>query len=90
MSSVVIFTESPGSGKTTICRALAAESPQGLHLVSDTYYKFIAHRLDPAQPESKHQNTVVMHALAPLTGPNPVPISPLLDIVSVTGPKKGG
>lgn len=64
LSSVVIITGSPGSGKTTICGALAAESPQGLHLVSDTYYEFIAHRLDPAQPESQHQNTVVMHALA--------------------------
>jgi predicted kinase len=64
MTSVVIVTGSPGSGKTTIGRALAAESPQGLHLVSDTYYEFIAHRLDPTQPESQHQNTVVMHALA--------------------------
>ncbi|MFP8875433.1 MAG: hypothetical protein VCB99_00680 [Myxococcota bacterium] len=25
----------------------------------------------------------------PLTGPNPLPISPLLDIMSITGPKKG-
>jgi hypothetical protein len=25
----------------------------------------------------------------PLTGPNPLPISPLLDMMSLTGPKKG-
>jgi len=64
MTSVVIITGSPGSGKTTIARKLAAESPQGLHLVSDTYYEFISHRVNPTHPESDHQNTVVMHALA--------------------------
>jgi hypothetical protein len=27
--------------------------------------------------------------IVPLTGPNPLPISPLLDMMSLTGPKKG-
>ena len=62
--SVVIVTGSPGTGKTTLCRALAAAEPQGLHLVSDVFYDFIAHRVDPSKPESQHQNTVVMQALA--------------------------
>ena len=64
MTSVVIVTGCPGSGKTTICRALASANPQGLHLVSDVFYEFIPHLKDPTTPESQHQNTVVMHALA--------------------------
>ena len=64
MTSVVILTGSPGSEKTTIARTLVAESPQGLHLVSDKYCELISHRMNPTQPKSDHQNTVVMHSLA--------------------------
>lgn len=64
MASVVIVTGCPGSGKTTVCRALASGDPQGLHLASDTFLEFIAHLKDPTTPESHQQNTVVMHALA--------------------------
>ncbi len=64
MRSVVIVSGCPGSGKTTLCRALAAEEPKGLHLVSDTFYEFIAHPKDMTSAESHHQNTVVMEALA--------------------------
>ena len=65
MTSVVILTGSPGSEKKpTIARTLVAESPQGLHLVSDKYCELISHRMNPTQPKSDHQNTVVMHSLA--------------------------
>ena len=64
MQSVVIVSGCPGSGKTTLCRALAAADSNGLHLVSDTFYEFIQHRIDPAKPESRHQNAVIMQALA--------------------------
>ena len=64
MTSVVIVSGCPGSGKTTVCRALASADPCGLHLVSDVFYEFISHAKDPTTVESYHQNTVVMEALA--------------------------
>lgn len=64
MASVVIVSGCPGSGKTTLCRSLAAADKDGLHLVSDTFYEFISHRVDPTKPESQHQNAVIMQALA--------------------------
>ena len=64
MSGVVIVSGSPGSGKTTLCEALAERREDGVHMVSDAFHEFIAHRIDPTTPESKHQNTVIMRALA--------------------------
>lgn len=64
MASIVIVSGAPGSGKTALARALAEGAPQGLHLVSDLYYHFPARPIDPTLPESHHQNTVVMRALA--------------------------
>ena len=64
MSSVVIVSGCPGSGKTTLCRPLASADTNGLHLVSDAFYEWIAHPIHPTKPESRQQNTVIMHALA--------------------------
>jgi chloramphenicol 3-O-phosphotransferase len=64
MSNVVIVSGSPASGKTTLCSALAASRDDGVHLVSDAFYEFIPHRVDPTTPESWHQNSVIMQALA--------------------------
>ena len=64
MGSVVIVSGPPGSGKTTLCRALAARREDGVHLVSDSFYAFIAHGVDPTTPESHHQNTTVIRAVA--------------------------
>ena len=64
MASIIIVSGCPGSGKTTLARSLALSSPQGLHLVSDLYYSFPVARVDPTRPESHHQNTVVMRAVA--------------------------
>jgi predicted kinase len=64
MASIVIVSGCPGSGKTTVARALAHASPQSIHLLSDVFYGFPAAPIDPTRPESHHQNTVIVRALA--------------------------
>jgi len=60
--SLAIVTGSPASGKTTLCRALAAASPDGLHLTTDRFYEFPAHPRDPTRPEAREQNAAVVAA----------------------------
>lgn len=62
MSGVVIVSGCPGSGKTTLAGSLAMRSTMGVHLVTDTFYDFLAHPLDPSTPESHAQNTAVVRA----------------------------
>ena len=64
MSSIVIVSGCPGSGKTTLSKALVRSGPQGLHLLSDVFYGFPAEPIEPTSKESHHQNTVIMRALA--------------------------
>jgi len=64
MSSIVIVSGCPGSGKTTLSKSLARSEPQGLHLASDVFYGFPAEPIEPTRKESHHQNTVIMRALA--------------------------
>jgi chloramphenicol 3-O-phosphotransferase len=64
MRRITILTGSPGAGKTTLARALAAASPHGLHLVADVFYTFPAHPVSPILPESRVQNAAVIAAVA--------------------------
>ncbi len=64
MNSVVLVSGCPGSGKTTLSRALAEAQPTGLHLVSDQFYDFIPHRVDPTTRQSDAQNRTIMRAVA--------------------------
>ena len=64
MSSIVIVSGWPGTGKTTLSKALARAEPQGLHLVSDVFYGFPVEPIDPTRREAHHQNSVIMRALA--------------------------
>jgi cytidylate kinase len=64
MSSIVIVSGCPGSGKTTLSKALARSGPQGLHLVTDVFYGFPAEPIEPTSKKSHHQNTVIMRALS--------------------------
>jgi cytidylate kinase len=63
MASLTIISGGLGTGKTTLCRALAEAAPTGLHLVTDTFYHFPAHPLDPTTPASHAQNTTIMSAI---------------------------
>ena len=60
MASITIISGCPGTGKTTLSRALARAAPAGLHLITDTFYHFPAHPLDPTTPESHAQNTTII------------------------------
>jgi predicted kinase len=64
MSSIVIVSGCPGSGKTTLAESLARFSDHGLHFLSDVFYRFPASPIHPARAEARHQNTVIMRALA--------------------------
>ena len=62
MHGVVIISGCPGSGKTTLARSLSKLSENGVHITTDNFYRFLAHRIDPSKPESHNQNTAIVKA----------------------------
>ena len=68
MASITIVSGCPGSGKTTLARQLASVAERGLHLLSDTFYRFPARPIDPTSPAAHQQNTSVMRALGRAAG----------------------
>ena len=67
-ASIAIISGCPGTGKTTLSKALAHAEQAGLHLVTDTFYHFPAHPLDPTTPEAHTQNTTIMRAIGRSAG----------------------
>ena len=63
MASIMIISGCLGTGKTTLSRALAQAAPTGLHFVTDTFYQFPAHPLDPTTDEAHTQNTTIIRAV---------------------------
>lgn len=68
MASITIVSGCPGAGKTTLARELACRTEGGLHLVSDTFYRFPARPVDPTTPAAQRQNTSIMRALGRAAG----------------------
>jgi cytidylate kinase len=68
MASITIISGCPGSGKTTLAHQLASLEDRGLHLLSDTFYRFPARPIDPASPAAHQQNTSIIRALGRAAG----------------------
>lgn len=68
MASITIVSGCPGAGKTTLASELACRTEGGLHLVSDTFYRFPARPVDPTTPAAQRQNTSIMRALGRAAG----------------------
>ena len=66
--AVVVITGSPGAGKTTLSRLLAASSDDGLRIDADAFYAFPGRPIAPTQPESQQQNVTIMRALGACAG----------------------
>jgi thymidylate kinase len=61
---VALISGIPGSGKTTLAKALADQSDRGVHIEADAFLRFIAHRVDPYSVESRAQAEAVARAVA--------------------------
>lgn len=64
MAQIILVSGSPGGGKTTLARDLAAAAPRAIHLVSDRFYEFFPALIPPTDPASEDQNAAIMRALA--------------------------
>lgn len=62
--SITIVTGTPGVGKTTLCRQLAAKHPRGVHVLGDDFFGYFAHPIPPVEPESREQNATALAAAA--------------------------
>jgi predicted kinase len=60
---ILVVSGSPGAGKTSVARRVSAADPRGLHLLSDVFYGFPAHPVDPTTPDSHAQNAAIVAAV---------------------------
>ena len=67
MASITIISGCLGTGKTVLSKALARAEPTGLHFVTDTFYEFPAHALDPTTEEAHEQNATIITAIGRAT-----------------------
>ena len=64
MSSIVILTGTPGTGKTTLAVHLAKSHDRGLHIPADVFFTFPAHPISPYRAAAHEQNADVMVGLS--------------------------
>jgi chloramphenicol 3-O-phosphotransferase len=63
MASLNIITGTPGAGKTSLAKRLAADAERGVHIPGDLFFTFIPRLIEPTDPESHAQNTSVVLAM---------------------------
>jgi chloramphenicol 3-O-phosphotransferase len=63
MASLNIITGTPGAGKTSLAKRLAADAERGVHITGDLFFSFIPRLIEPTDPESHAQNTSVVLAM---------------------------
>lgn len=69
MASLLVVTGPPGSGKSTVSKALAGQTGPSALIEGDQFFAFLARgAIEPWLPESQEQNTVVVSAAAAATG----------------------
>lgn len=59
---ITIISGTPGAGKTSLARFLSQSGPKGVHIESDVFFRFLAHRVDPSLPDAQDQNLTVVNA----------------------------
>ncbi len=66
---VVLVSGPPGSGKTTAAATLAAATPNGVHIESDMFYRWIkSDFVAPHLPAAQAQNMAVMDVMSDTAG----------------------
>jgi chloramphenicol 3-O-phosphotransferase len=63
MASLNIITGTPGAGKTSLAKRLAANAERGVHIPGDLFFTFIPRLIEPTDPESHAQNMSVVLAM---------------------------
>jgi chloramphenicol 3-O-phosphotransferase len=63
MPSFSIITGTPGAGKTSLAKRLAAQAERGAHIPGDLFFSFIPRLIEPTDPESHEQNISVVLAM---------------------------
>lgn len=69
MGSLLLITGPPGSGKSTVSRAIAKTSPQSVFVEGDSFFGFLATgSIAPWLREANQQNQIVTRAAASAAG----------------------